>query len=243
LRSPARAALATRHAPPSLLVPFLDGRLQPHLDEVQHRAIDHASSDTLQQLLVRDGVEIFRQVRVDHLRIAVAQSPMHRLDRVLSTPARAIAIRTRVELRFEDRFQYKLCRGLHHPVPNRRDAEWTLAAATGFGNQDPTHGRRAIGLRLQLISQRCQPRVDPLRVNVREGFSINPRCPTLRTGQSVGVLKNIFTMHLVVQQIEPVLGRLFRFDVQLPLKPPDAIRSRQAHANLRVLGLVGSTQK
>ena len=65
----------------------------------------------------------------------------------------------------------------------------------------------------------------------------------MRTRQSVRVLENVFPMHLVVQQIEPVLRRLFRLDVQLPLKPPDAIRSRQAHANLRVLGVVGSTQK
>src|SRR5216683_250436 len=107
LRSAAPAMLATRHAPPPLLIPFLDRRFQPHLNESQHCAIDHASSDTLHQLLVRDGVEILRQVRVDDLRIAVAQSPMHRLDRVPSTPARAIAVRTRVELRFEDRFQYE----------------------------------------------------------------------------------------------------------------------------------------
>src|SRR4030095_12722057 len=84
LRSPTRAALATRHAPAAVLIPFLDGRFQPHLDKVQHCAVDGQPGDTLQQLLVWDGVEIFRQVRVDYLCIAVAQSPMHRLDRVLS---------------------------------------------------------------------------------------------------------------------------------------------------------------
>lgn len=101
LRRPPRTALSTRHAPPAPLISLLDGRLQPHLEEMQHVPVHHAAGDTLQQLLVRNGVEIFRQVGVDHIRVAVAQRVVYRPDRVLRAPLRSIPIGTVVEVCFK----------------------------------------------------------------------------------------------------------------------------------------------
>jgi site-specific DNA recombinase len=103
LRRPPRAALSTRHAPSAPLISLLDGRLQPHLEEVKHVPVHHAAGDTLQQLLVRDGVEVFRQVGVDHLGVSVAQRVVHHPDGVSSAPLWSVSIRTVIEGRFEDR--------------------------------------------------------------------------------------------------------------------------------------------
>ena len=57
LRRAPRAALPTRHPPPSFDAPFLDGHCQPHLHQVEHVPVRHAARDTLQQLVVRNGIE------------------------------------------------------------------------------------------------------------------------------------------------------------------------------------------
>jgi len=66
-----------------LLVPFLDGHLQPHLHEVQHMSVHHPAGDTLQELVVRNRVEVLRQVGVDDIRVSLAQRRVDRPDRVL----------------------------------------------------------------------------------------------------------------------------------------------------------------
>src|SRR5205085_2322687 len=55
--------------------------------------------------------------------------------------------------------------------------------------------------------------------------------------------QDVLAVHLVVEQIEAVRGLALRLDVQRPLKPPNTLRSLQAHANLRILGFVRRTQK
>jgi hypothetical protein len=55
--------------------------------------------------------------------------------------------------------------------------------------------------------------------------------------------EDIIAAHLVVQEVEAVRRLVLRLDVQRPLKPPNTVRSLQAHANLRILGFVVRTQK
>jgi hypothetical protein len=62
----------------------------------------------------------------------------HRLDRIDTAAAGSVAIGTRFEVRLEDRLQHQFCGGLHHPVPNRWDAERAFAA-TGLRDHHPSH--------------------------------------------------------------------------------------------------------
>src|SRR4051794_33110294 len=82
LRRAARAALATGHAPLPVTVPLLDRRFEPQLDQPQHMPVDDASGHRFKEVRVRDRVEVFRQVGIDHVGIAPADVPVHVLDRV-----------------------------------------------------------------------------------------------------------------------------------------------------------------
>ncbi len=121
LRRAAGALLAAAHAPSPLRVRFLDRCLEPHLDEAQDMAVDDPCRDRTKQFVVRDRVEILRQVGVHHVGEPLAQQSVHRLDRIDAAAARSIAIGSRFEVRLEDRLQYQLGCGLHHPVPDRGD--------------------------------------------------------------------------------------------------------------------------
>ena len=58
LRRAARVALAATHAPCSVSIPFLGRRLQPQLDQPQHRAIRDATSHRFEKLVVRNRIEV-----------------------------------------------------------------------------------------------------------------------------------------------------------------------------------------
>ena len=244
LRRASCAPLSPTHVAPTPVVPLLDGRLQPHLEKVQQVPVHHAASHTLQQFLVRDRVEILRQVSVNHVRVSVAQRVVDRSNRIRRAPLRSIAIRTVVKIRFEDWLQYQLDRGLHHSVSNRRDTERALPTAR-LGNQYPTHRIGLVRLLLQRLFQPGEPLFLPGRLDVLERHVIHARRPRAigRARHAIGVVKHVVTIHFVVEQVETV-GRLcLRLDVERPLKSPNAVGSLQAHANLLVLDFLRRTQK
>src|SRR5512144_874530 len=139
------AALASRHAPPPVVVALFDRRRQPQLDQPQHVPVDNAACHRPHQLAMRDRVEVLGQIGVHHIGVASAQQGVHRLDRVGPAPARPVAVGRRVEIRLEDRLHNQLGGGLNHPVPDRRNAERPLAA-TGLRDHHPSHRRRSVRL-------------------------------------------------------------------------------------------------
>ena len=156
LRRAARRLLASRHAPPSLTVPFLDRRLQPQLDQPQHMPVDDASGHRFEEVRMRDGVEVFRQIGVNHVGVAPAYQPVHFLDGIGPAAAGPIAISAVLEVRLEDRFQHQLGGGLDHPIPDRRDAERAFAAPR-LRDHHPPHRCRPVRLLGQFLPQACQP--------------------------------------------------------------------------------------
>ena len=82
LRRAARTALATAHARLPITVPLFDRRLEPQLDQPQHVPVNDPPGHRLQQVRVRDRVEVFRQISIDHVGVAPADVPVHVLDRV-----------------------------------------------------------------------------------------------------------------------------------------------------------------
>ena len=83
LRRPSPFVLVPRRSmavPP--LVDLLDGRFQPHLQQMQHRAVHDATCQALHQFGVGNTVEIPAQVRIHHLRIPTVQQVSHMVDRV-----------------------------------------------------------------------------------------------------------------------------------------------------------------
>ena len=165
---------------------------------------------------------------------------MHFLDRVQAASSRAVAIGAGIEVRLEDRLQHQLGSGLHHPVPDRRDAERALAAA-GLRDQDPSHRCRPIRLLDQVRSEPGEPLFPPRRFDHREAHPVHPRRTRIRARQVVGVAQDVFPINLVVEQVEAEVRLRLRLEIQLPLKPPDAIGCLQAHRQSPILVFFGST--
>ena len=80
LRRAARVALAADHAPGSVGVTLLDRCLEPHLDEAQDVAIHDTPGHRLEEVRVRNRIEVARQVGVYDIGVAPDDMPVHFLD-------------------------------------------------------------------------------------------------------------------------------------------------------------------
>ena len=128
LRRAAIAAPAAAHAPCPIAIPRFDRCLQLQLDQPQYMPVNDASGHRFERVRMRNRVEIFRQISVNHAGVVPANQPVRFLDRVDRAAARAIAIGIVLEARLEVRFQHDLGGGLNHAVPDSRDTEGTFAA-------------------------------------------------------------------------------------------------------------------
>ena len=235
-----QVVLATAHAPRSVTVPFLDRRLQPQPDQLQHLPVDDAPRNRLHQLRdagsCRNTSTNRRPPRpCSHGTAARAPSRSRR-----PAPARTIAIGTVVKVRLEDRLDHQLHGRLHHPVPNGRDAERSLAAA-GLRDHHPPHRLGSIRLLSQVLAKPGQPLFHPCRLNHGERHTVHPRRSRIGAAKRIGVGQNVRPPHLVVELIEAE-GRLrLRLEIKLPLKRPDLIGRCQAHRQSPFLHLFEST--
>src|SRR6516162_8634778 len=80
-------------------------------------------SHFLQQPVMPDIVKVGSQIKVEDPRLPLSYCYSHSLDRVVCCPLGPIAIRPRLEVRLEHRFEDELERTLHHSVPDRRDRQ------------------------------------------------------------------------------------------------------------------------
>src|SRR5215470_7946812 len=138
LRCPAAAILPSRQPTLPVLISLLDWGLQPHLDQTQHIPIDDPTSHTLQKLTMWNGVKVLGQISVDYIGVAFADELVHFPNGVLGASLRSVTIGTRFQIRLEYRLQHDLGCGLHHPVPNRQNPEWSLPAS-GLWDHHPSH--------------------------------------------------------------------------------------------------------
>ncbi len=177
---------------------------------------------------MRDRIEVAGQIGVDHVGVTPANMPVHFLDRVHRPARGTVAVGIVLEVSLEDRFQHDLGGGLDHPIPDRRNAERSLASIR-LRDHHPPHRIGPVCLRDQFLTQARQPALQARRFDRRECHSIHTRRTRIGAGQRIGMAQNVFTINLVVEQIEAE-GRLrLRLAIQLSLKAPDRIRCCQAH--------------
>ncbi len=160
------------------------------------------------------------------------------LHGLLGASLRAVTVGVGFQVCFEDRFQYQLGRGLHHPVPNGRDPQGPLPAI-GLRDHHPSHRLGPVARLDQLLPQLRQPGFPPLGLDPWETLAIHPRRSLLGFRQLVGVGEDILPMDLVIEHVEPVGWLLLRFGVQLPLKLPNLYRRFQTHRQSPLLGFFG----
>ena len=170
--------------------------------------------------MMRDGIEILAQIGIDHVGVALPKQGQHRLDRIARAAFRPIAVRGRIQIRFEDRLQHQLRGGLHHPVPDRRDTEWTLAAA-GLWDHHPPHRLAPIRLRTQFLAQPGQPVLQARRFDLIERDPVHAWRAFVGARQVVRVVQDVRSPDLVIQDVEPETRLGLRLDIKFPLQSPD----------------------
>jgi site-specific DNA recombinase len=100
------------------LTVFHHSGAQHRPQELQHGLVTDAFLDCLHQLVMRDRREAVGDVRLDHPPPAPPGLVHEHLQGVVHRPFRAEPETARQELRFEDRLEYDLRRGLHDAVTN-----------------------------------------------------------------------------------------------------------------------------
>src|SRR5262249_1500791 len=74
------------------VIPFLDRRFQPQLDQPQHAPVYNATSYRFQKLVMWNRIEVAGQIGVDHVGVAPAYQPAHFFDRVHRFADGAVAV-------------------------------------------------------------------------------------------------------------------------------------------------------
>ena len=86
--------------------------------------------------------------------------------------------------------------------------------AIAFREEHAPDRLRSVRLRLQFRRQFVQPAVPAIRLDVLERLAVDPWCAAVGTATRVGRLQHIPAVHLVVQRVEPIVGRPLRFGMQ-----------------------------
>ena len=210
---------------------------------MQHMLVDDSPRYTLQQLGMRNRIEVFRQIGVNDIRVTLIQQLIYFLNRILRTSLRPVAVRIRLQIRLQDCFQDQLCGGLRHSVPNRWDTQGSLSPARLL-HHDSSHRLWFIRLVVQVLPQAVQPLHHPLRASrfdILEAFFIHSRRSIVGLRQLVSVVQNIFAVHLVIELIEAVFRLLLRLSIQFDLQVPNFIRRCQTHRQSPVLSRFPNT--
>ena len=94
---------------------------QHHAHELQDTLVADTFLHRLHQLVMRNRRKTVRDVRLNHPPLALPALIDEHLQGIVRRPLRTEPETARQEIRFEDRLEHDLHRGLHDPVPHRGD--------------------------------------------------------------------------------------------------------------------------
>jgi hypothetical protein len=131
-------------------------------------------------------------------------------QRHLRVSSRSEAVLLFEQICLEDRSEYEDGCGLHHAVPNRRDAERT-PTATALGDPHAQQGLWAILPRSQLLLKISKPSLSPLSFDVCEADSIGTGGAAVCTASPPGFSEHVVAEHLVPEAVETTARFSLRF--------------------------------
>src|SRR5215471_12132989 len=99
----------------------------------------------------------------------------------------------------------------------------------GFGIITRRTGSGRYVLRDQFLAQARKPLLQTRCFDRREGYSVHSWRSRIGAGQRIGMAQNVFTVNLVVEQVEAERRLRLRLTIQLSLKGLDRYRCCQAH--------------
>ena len=150
-----------------------------------------------------DASEVVADVGVEHVMVRLAQLAQGLL-RHQRAPPEPVAVRARKKIRLEDRIQHELRRHLHHPVSDRRNAQWSLLSI-GLRNV-PAQGRaRPVLTRSQHAAELLEEALCTVLLHLRDRLGVEPRRAAVLFHPLPCFVKDVTPPHAIVQRMEPAL--------------------------------------
>ena len=146
---PMSTAAHPSHTSPG--APLLDRHVEPETQQMQHRSIADPPRDRLQQVRLRNRVEILGQVRVHDLGVSGIQRLVHRGHRLPRAASRTVSVHRVGEVRLEDWRQHQHRRRLYDAVADGRNPQRTLPDTSGLRNVHPPNRGGPIPARTQVF--------------------------------------------------------------------------------------------
>src|ERR1700757_862784 len=154
-----------------------------------------------------DLAEEIGDIELDHKLVALDEPGPQTLLGHRRRPPRPKPIRTRQELRFENRFQYEFGRLLDHPVTDRGNTQRPLTTLW-FRNLHPPRRRRAIPTRAKVMTQLTQHAVHAVVLHRNQGDTIHPGRTLVLTHPLPRLPQDVTSVDTVIQGVETPILRL-----------------------------------
>src|SRR5215813_14482238 len=136
-----------------------------------------------------DIVEVRLQIHVYDTGLVLHNRLRHAQDGVMGRAFWAIAVRTRLEVRFKDRLQDELEGSLNHTITDGRDREEAATFAALLRDRLVPQPHGAIRAGDQFVPYLLQKRVEPAGLNGFKGHAVNSRRAVIGLGQLVFFLQ------------------------------------------------------
>lgn len=143
-------------------------------------------------------------------------------ERVALGPIPVLLVR---QVGLKDWLQHQFRCRLHRPITDRGNGKRPKPHSTLLRYVDSSSRLRLVRLLLEFLRQFTDPPVQTVRLDVLETFLVYTRCAAVGLASGIGMPKNVFSIHLVVQRIEPKARLLLRSDMERHLQLLNTQRS------------------
>lgn len=191
----------------------LFARCLPHqFQQTHHISVIDSARDLFEQQMMPHRVKVRAQIEIDNACLSLNNRRSHPMYRCMRRPLGTIAVRSRLEIRLEDRLQYELERSLNHPVADRRDRQ-DADFPPILRYLLPPCPQRHIGAHKQFVLYPREEVLHALRLDGLKRHPVNTRSTVVSSGQRVRFAQCFHLTDMDVQPPEPPRRFSLRLDV------------------------------
>jgi site-specific DNA recombinase len=202
-------------------------RAQDRTQQLQQRLVTDTFLDRLHQRVVRNRRKAVGDVRLDHPPAASQVLIHEHLQGIVRCPLRAEPERAAQHVRLEDRFEHDLHSGLHNPVPNSGNRQWTvLVRGPRLGDHHPTCGRRTVPTLAKFGGHLVKQPGYPVLLDLGQSDPVDARCAVVTAHHDPRAPQDVSAVDLVHQRVEPTSGIGLGRPVKRVLQGSDRIQRR-----------------
>ena len=181
-------------------------RAQERAQQREQAPVTDAFLNRGHQPRVRNRAETVGHVRLGHPQIPPEGLIQEHLQPVVRRALRAEPERARQKIRFEDRLEHDLHRGLHDPVADSRNRQWPAFPGPRLRDEHPPGRQRPERSRLQLRFQLTEQPGNPVLLDGGQGGLIDARSAVVAAHLAPRPLQDVPAADLVIQRVESSSG-------------------------------------